>query len=560
LTEPRLLDVLVVSGGGFQGLGIVKCLRDSDRIRVVVADIHEDNVTRYFAEAFHRVPPVRETEAFIAALRDICAREGVRLVIPATAFELLALAEHEPALRGDGVRVAVSSAAFVRLAGDKSALYPFLASKGLPVLPPVDTATEARFPLLGKPPGGCGSRGLTLVRSPSDLERVPADVRASLVWQDYLEDADELSADFSIDFAGALSPIGVRRRVRVAGGFAAIADDDGAADVTEVVERLAAEAAALGACGPLNVQVLRRGRELFVSDVNARAGTSAVHWCGTPVNPVLHVCRSVEPSLAAVGPARPAPRRMVRYLEERWVEPPGARLPLTPPIKAVVFDLDDTLLRQKLWILETLERLHVEAGHTLPDRAAFLSAALQVLEEGQPAALFDVLAVRFGWDEARKEHMIAAYRAAAPETSRAVYPDVWPVLDTLRLAGLRLALLTDNPPDSQRRKLAATGLAGWFEVVVFSREAGAEKPDRRGFDAVADRLGVDPSDLAMVGDNPHRDAAGALGAGWALAYVVRRTETLLRFDAELGRAWLPTPERVRIIEGLRPLLGDLAAT
>jgi len=129
LTEPRLLDVLVVSGGGFQGLGIVKCLRDSDRIRVVVADIHEDNVTRYFAEAFHRVPPVRETEAFIAALRDICAREGVRLVIPATAFELLALAEHEPALRGDGVRVAVSSAAFVRLAGDKSALYPFLAAK-----------------------------------------------------------------------------------------------------------------------------------------------------------------------------------------------------------------------------------------------------------------------------------------------------------------------------------------------------------------------------------------------------------------------------------------------
>ena len=55
-----MLTVLVVSGGGFQGLGILSALRAIGGVRAVVADLYPDSPGRYLADAFHAVPPVAD--------------------------------------------------------------------------------------------------------------------------------------------------------------------------------------------------------------------------------------------------------------------------------------------------------------------------------------------------------------------------------------------------------------------------------------------------------------------------------------------------------------------
>ena len=50
--------------------------------------------------------------------------------------------------------------------------------------------------------------------------------------------------------------------------------------------------------------------------------------------------------------------------------------------------------------------------------------------------------------------LLPAYRAAL-RAQAVLYADVLDVLGNLRRQGLRLALLTDNPPASQRAKIAA---------------------------------------------------------------------------------------------------------
>jgi len=69
---------LVVSGGGFQGLTLLKGLRESGSVRIIVADSYEQNVGRYFANRAYTVPPIAETDAFVGALLEICREEGVR--------------------------------------------------------------------------------------------------------------------------------------------------------------------------------------------------------------------------------------------------------------------------------------------------------------------------------------------------------------------------------------------------------------------------------------------------------------------------------------------------
>ena len=544
--------VLVLSGGGFQGLAVVRLLAEADAYRVLVADSHSTGITAPFVDGFLRFPPVADRPAFEAALAAVCRAEAVRLVVPATDHELEALAEVRPGLEASGTSVAVCDPSLLARLRDKQALYAGLAGAGLPVLAPVALGGEPpAVPLIGKPRHGWGGRGVLLVRSPSELQALAPRERESRVWQAFLEDAEEISADFALRRDGKVPAVGLRRRVRTSGGFAVISDtvEDGEAEA--LVVRFAAWAAAQGGRGLFNVQLLRRDALLVVSDVNPRLGTSAVHWRGSGFNPVLAIC--AEAGLVPSGPGGvpPMPRvRSVRYLEE-LVLPAGL-----PPadVAGVVFDLDDTLIPAKRWLGERLERALAEVVPD-PDRARARREGVRLIEEGPRDRLVDALAGALGWGEERREDLLRAYRAAWPERC-APYPDVKPALDALRRGGLRLGVLTDNPPGTQRRKLDAAGLLPFLDAVVYSRETGAEKPDGRGFVRVAEALGVEPRRLAMAGDNPYRDLVGAAEAGFARLFWLRRDGASSSFDPALA-ARLPGAGRYEPVADLRQLAARL---
>lgn len=104
-----------------------------------------------------------------------------------------------------------------------------------------------------------------------------------------------------------------------------------------------------------------------------------------------------------------------------------------------------------------------------------------------------------------------------------VYPDVEPVLQELSRS-FRLALLTNGAPDLQRAKLAGSGLGPYFQVVVVAGELGVGKPDSRVFEAALDRLGVHPGEAVMVGNSLRSDVAGAQGAGIRAIWLNRSAQ------------------------------------
>jgi FMN phosphatase YigB (HAD superfamily) len=550
------LTALVVSGGLFQGLGLVKALRGSPRIRVAMVDCEPENVTRHFVDAFRAVPRLEQEGAFLDAVLGFCAEEDVGLVFPATARELPVLARARPRFEARGVHVAVPDAELVALLADKRSLYAFLEGSGIASLPCVDPRA-ASLPLIGKPAAGWGSRGVVVVRS--EQERRSLGGVDGMVFQPYLERAGELSCDFAVGFDGSLSPVGVRRRIRSSGGFAVVGEnvEDPAAEA--LVGSLAERLRVRGARGLFNVQLLAEAGRLYVSDVNARFGTSAVHWCSVGPNPALHVCASVAPALRLPpgGPERPWPRRrVIRHLEETSWDADPALAAAEARVRGVVFDLDDTLLDHKAWMRAKLERVLESPPAPVAEPRALLLAASWLIEEGGAPRLIDLLAERFGWKTETREAFLAAYRRAAPREAP-LYPDVLTTIESLRRRGYRLALLTDNPPEGQRQKLAASELRSAWDAVVHTGELGVEKPDRRAFEAAGAALGLPLAALAMVGDNPYRDVVGSLQAGFALAYWVRRSGSLHGFDA----AWQDLARPVgphRVVAGIRPLLIHLA--
>ncbi len=140
-----------------------------------------------------------------------------------------------------------------------------------------------------------------------------------------------------------------------------------------------------------------------------------------------------------------------------------------------------------------------------------------------------------------------------------VYPDVRPTLEALE-ARYRLGLVTNGLACLQRQKLAASGLAGYFQSVTVAGDLGAAKPDAAIFQHALASLGASAAEAAMVGNSLRSDIAGAHGVGLRTVWVNRLCEPLGDSpapDAEIeGLAGLP--EALRALEASAPLTIDSA--
>ena len=225
------------------------------------------------------------------------------------------------------------------------------------------------------------------------------------------------------------------------------------------------------------------------------------------------------------------------------------------PIRAILFDLDNTLL------------LEDEVTHASVRETAQLAAARGAIDAAELAKVVPEIAAdffrhsevfdwadRFGiwWGEALWADFddpdgaeLRTLRSFAPRFRRSVWRmslSALAVFDTALADELAdafrrirrahpgvdaeaesvlgdlgrdhaLAIVTNGAPSVQRAKLGETTLARHFKAIAISVEVGYPKPDARIFRFALDRLGIGPSEAAMVGDSRPRDVAGARATG-----------------------------------------------
>ena len=90
-----------------------------------------------------------------------------------------------------------------------------------------------------------------------------------------------------------------------------------------------------------------------------------------------------------------------------------------------------------------------------------------------------------------------------------LFPGVLEFIQILKSKGVITANITDLTAQIQFRKLVYFGLDEFFDYVVTSEEAGADKPDSRPFEVAFEKLKINPKDIWMVGDDPKSDMSGA---------------------------------------------------
>lgn len=193
----------------------------------------------------------------------------------------------------------------------------------------------------------------------------------------------------------------------------------------------------------------------------------------------------------------------------------------------VVFDVNETLLDLQV-LDEHFERVFGDAA--VRDRwfGLVLRNAMTLTITGDYTDFVDVGGASLQMiadlhDVVMSEHDRTAIREAM--ASLPAHIDVLPALRRLQTEGVRLAALTNSPPDAAMTQLENAGLAPFFERIMSVETAGRFKPAREVYEMAAELLGISTGRMMMVAAHDW-DVAGAMRAGCKGAYVLRAGSAL----------------------------------
>jgi phosphoglycolate phosphatase len=165
-------------------------------------------------------------------------------------------------------------------------------------------------------------------------------------------------------------------------------------------------------------------------------------------------------------------------------------------VRALIFDLDGTLIDSKMDLVESVNAMLGELGRDGLSTETIVS----YIGSGAPVLVRRALGGNPSEDERKRAlaFFLAHYEEHKLDTTSA-YPGVTETL--AKLEGFPMTVLTNKPVDISVRILEGLGIAKFFRSIYGGNSFKTRKPDPVGAMHILQELNVAPQEAAMVGDS-----------------------------------------------------------
>ncbi len=170
-------------------------------------------------------------------------------------------------------------------------------------------------------------------------------------------------------------------------------------------------------------------------------------------------------------------------------------------LKAVIFDLDDTLYSEKEYV-KSGYKVVADMFPGIEDTESKLWEAF----EQKKSAIDEFLLSEGIYSDELKQKCLEVYRHHQPNIH--LYDGVAKMLTQLRKQGILLGIITDGRPEGQRSKIKVLDLERYVDHIIVTDELGGaeyRKPNDKAFLLMKEQLGVKYSEMCYVGDNIRKD-------------------------------------------------------
>lgn len=192
-------------------------------------------------------------------------------------------------------------------------------------------------------------------------------------------------------------------------------------------------------------------------------------------------------------------------------------------IKAIVFDLDDTLISEREYIRSGFKVISqkIAKEYELGTQEVYRLITDLFNENTKNVfnRLLDKLNIKYN-DEYIKE-LIHEYRSHIPQIS--LYEDAKDILEYLYSTDLKIGIITDGYAITQRNKLNVLDIEKNFDCIVVTDELGKDfwKPHQKPYEIMKEKLGVEYKNMVYVGDNISKDFVTANKLGMNTIFINR---------------------------------------
>lgn len=171
-----------------------------------------------------------------------------------------------------------------------------------------------------------------------------------------------------------------------------------------------------------------------------------------------------------------------------------------PPLKAIVFDLDGTLIH-------SAPDLHFSANHALNSIGRDpldLPTIISFIGNGVEVLVTRVLNATGGSDETLHQEVLDVFLGVYAKNMTTLtrpYAGVIPALEQFRTAGLKLGICTNKPTETAREICEKLDLAQYFDLIVGAECEQPKKPDPHPLFDCLKRMECPPEQALYVGDS-----------------------------------------------------------
>jgi len=188
-------------------------------------------------------------------------------------------------------------------------------------------------------------------------------------------------------------------------------------------------------------------------------------------------------------------------------------------IKALIFDLDDTLYREKDFLESGYRAVarHMSVSFGCNYERLY-STMIETLNTQGRQNVMTVVKEEISIHSITMDALVSIYRSHIPEIQLCSgYSDLLHRLSQ----NYRLGIITDGMPEVQERKVRALGLDNLIDTIIYTWEYGEEKqkPHPHSFSIMLESLRTNAQCALYIGDNPLKDCNGAHRAGMKFAQI-----------------------------------------
>lgn len=185
-------------------------------------------------------------------------------------------------------------------------------------------------------------------------------------------------------------------------------------------------------------------------------------------------------------------------------------------ISTILFDLDGTLYDRDLVVqsLATVQYQEYRDRFQNVEEGRYIRRLIELDDHGYKPKheVYEMMGREMGLAASLQQELEAHFWAVYDDFCT-LPDDARETLETLRIRGKKLGIVTNGRTNRQHAKIDALGIRSLFDAIVVSEEVGFRKPDPQIFRCALELCSASPEQAIHVGDHPDADIEGAVNAG-----------------------------------------------